>query len=502
MWQASYFADIAGGDTNLVLTPAQHRIAQAGDTDAIRRLFSSLDLRLFYVDDGNTTAAQATAPRISEVGADEDGGVVTFTATATGTDASGNDNVENVWVTYTFGTAGCSCWVSVDLTPVAGQTNTWTGSITLPTGLDVDDLRFIVQAANDAALVGIDDNGAAFHSLGGPLEAQDESSIEITSPAGGASGTFGGQQTVTATLTSGGDPLADRLVSLRLGTAIQTVVTDDDGEASATLPLQDFPGPTQVAAVFGGDPIAGIASSSDSQAFTIGKLGTQLSLSGPVGGVPGANSGLFATLKDANGNPLAFRSIIFVVTKAGNGFTRQVSTGLDGRASLGPIPVIPIGMYTVTAYFSGSVTLDPWAASPTTVDLTDPTYTSSVSASKAFNVHWPFTGFFAPVDNLPTVNVATAGNAIPIKFSLGGNRGLAIFQPGYPKAVSIACISTAPLDTIEELAAGSTSGLQYDSTFEQYVYTWKTAKNLKGKCYQFQLGLTDGSSRVANFKFK
>jgi hypothetical protein len=35
---------------------------------------------------------------------------------------------------------------------------------------------------------------------------------------------------------------------------------------------------------------------------------------------------------------------------------------------------------------------------------------------------YTFTGFFSPVDNPPTVNVAKAGSAIPVKFSLGGNR--------------------------------------------------------------------------------
>jgi hypothetical protein len=34
-----------------------------------------------------------------------------------------------------------------------------------------------------------------------------------------------------------------------------------------------------------------------------------------------------------------------------------------------------------------------------------------------------FSGFFQPVDNLPTLNIAKAGSAIPVKFSLGGDQG-------------------------------------------------------------------------------
>lgn len=38
---------------------------------------------------------------------------------------------------------------------------------------------------------------------------------------------------------------------------------------------------------------------------------------------------------------------------------------------------------------------------------------------------FPFNGFFLPVNNLPTFNAMKAGAAVPVKFSLGGARGLA-----------------------------------------------------------------------------
>src|SRR6185436_4110875 len=40
---------------------------------------------------------------------------------------------------------------------------------------------------------------------------------------------------------------------------------------------------------------------------------------------------------------------------------------------------------------------------------------------------YSFTGFYQPVDNLPTLNIVNAGKAIPVKFSLGGFQGLDIF---------------------------------------------------------------------------
>jgi hypothetical protein len=54
-----------------------------------------------------------------------------------------------------------------------------------------------------------------------------------------------------------------------------------------------------------------------------------------------------------------------------------------------------------------------------------------------------FSGFFQPVDNAPTLNVARAGSAIPVKFSLGGNQGLDIFQTGYPRVTTVSCSASA-----------------------------------------------------------
>jgi hypothetical protein len=59
-----------------------------------------------------------------------------------------------------------------------------------------------------------------------------------------------------------------------------------------------------------------------------------------------------------------------------------------------------------------------------------------------------FSGFFSPVDNLPTVNTAEAGSSIPVKFRLGGDQGLDIFVAGYPQATRINCDGSSPTDDI------------------------------------------------------
>ena len=113
-----------------------------------------------------------------------------------------------------------------------------------------------------------------------------------------------------------------------------------------------------------------------------------------------------------------------------------------------------------------------------------------------------FHGFFAPVDNQPTLNSVKAGQAVPVKFNLGGDQGLGIFASGYPKSQEIPCDSTALVDGIESTVTANSSGLSYDTTSHQYTYVWKTDKNWTGKCRQLALKLSDGSVHRANFKFK
>ena len=111
-------------------------------------------------------------------------------------------------------------------------------------------------------------------------------------------------------------------------------------------------------------------------------------------------------------------------------------------------------------------------------------------------MEYNFSGFFQPVDNAPTVNVAKAGSAIPVKFSLGGDQGLNVFQPGYPQVTTVSCSTSAPTDVIQTTVTAGSSSLQYDSTANQYSYVWKTSPNWAGTCVQFDLGLNDGSTHT------
>jgi len=121
--------------------------------------------------------------------------------------------------------------------------------------------------------------------------------------------------------------------------------------------------------------------------------------------------------------------------------------------------------------------------------------------SAAVNVMYNFNGFFQPVGNLPTLNTARAGQAIPVKFSLTGDQGLDIFATGYPTSQQIACDSNNPQGDIEETINAGSSSLTYDPTTDTYIYVWKTDKAWAGTCRQLTIKLNDGTIHQANFKF-
>jgi hypothetical protein len=118
-----------------------------------------------------------------------------------------------------------------------------------------------------------------------------------------------------------------------------------------------------------------------------------------------------------------------------------------------------------------------------------------------YDVVYSFTGFFRPVDNPDTLNKVKAGQAIPVKFSLGGNQGLNIFAAGYPKSFKIDCSNGDDLDSIENTVTAGGSSLSYDSVANQYVYVWKTDKSWGNTCRQLDVKLADGTTHSALFQF-
>ena len=185
----------------------------------------------------------------------------------------------------------------------------------------------------------------------------------------------------------------------------------------------------------------------------------------------------------------------------------EVPVGANGIAQW-TTSALSVGIHKIYATYNGDANFAPtWvminkSASPAGLApqaaIDEATGTRWIDITHT--VHWPFTGFFAPVDN-NALNAAKAGSAIPVKFGLGGDQGLDIFAAGYPKAVRTSCDTGESADAVEEYVVASTSGLKYDAASGRYQYNWKTTKGVTG-CYQLQLGLKDGSVHTADFQLK
>jgi Tol biopolymer transport system component len=134
----------------------------------------------------------------------------------------------------------------------------------------------------------------------------------------------------------------------------------------------------------------------------------------------------------------------------------------------------------------------------TAIDGAGNTDTGSFTVTVLHN----FSGFLQPVDPMPTLNVVNAGGAVPVKFSLSGNKGLNIFAAGHPSSSQIACDANEPGDLIEETVSAGGSSLSYDAAADVYSYVWKTNKAWKGTCRILALRLTDGGTHFAKFRFK
>jgi hypothetical protein len=144
-----------------------------------------------------------------------------------------------------------------------------------------------------------------------------------------------------------------------------------------------------------------------------------------------------------------------------------------------------------------------WADITSSIDLDLNVVCGTTTSLSPFALatRFPFTGFFAPVDNQPTFNVLKAGATVPVKFGLGGDRGLDVLAVDSPTSVGVPCPTAATYDPVETTTT-STSGLHFDATSGLYAYNWRSSKAWAGTCRQLNLRLADGTSHPALFQFR
>ncbi|MET4144240.1 hypothetical protein ABIB45_001107 [Arthrobacter sp. UYCo732] len=128
--------------------------------------------------------------------------------------------------------------------------------------------------------------------------------------------------------------------------------------------------------------------------------------------------------------------------------------------------------------------------------------TPSTVVLPAASSRYDFGGFLAPVDAAPALNVMTAGRAVPMQFSLGGDFGLDVLAAGSPASVPVTCETGAALAEVETTSTAGSSSLSYSAGNGKYTYVWKTDKAWANSCRMFQLKLNDGSVHTSLFKFR
>jgi hypothetical protein len=118
-------------------------------------------------------------------------------------------------------------------------------------------------------------------------------------------------------------------------------------------------------------------------------------------------------------------------------------------------------------------------------------------------VTYTFTGFLAPVQ-MGVLNAANAGRTIPIKWQLSDASGGYISALSAAKDVSSAALPCGGGTTTDVRPAHTSgaSGLRYDGTAHQDIYTWQTERTWAGTCRRFTLTLDDGTVETADFQFR
>jgi hypothetical protein len=125
------------------------------------------------------------------------------------------------------------------------------------------------------------------------------------------------------------------------------------------------------------------------------------------------------------------------------------------------------------------------------------------AATASYAVHYVFTGFGSPIANHPLVNTIRAGQTVPVKFSLGGDHGLAVLLGGMATSTATNCGTGAAVDLVE-VTVSNPGGSQfaYDPLTATYQFNWKTEKSWSGSCRRLLVRLDDGTLHTADFRLQ
>jgi hypothetical protein len=394
VWTPNYSDAISGGATRLITFPAQFKSSAPGAIDGTLRKFSQMNLQLYYlpanwtdVNSSATTKAAAVSAAPSILGASgvENNGNVDFSVN---TVAEGSAGVQAVWILYTgkLGTPFYGTWTAKDLTQNTSDPTLWQGSLDLqPSGANAQDVLFMVQAVGGAGLTTLATNLGAYYSVADQNASQlpPPAPTTLTLQTPPASETYLKNSSFNVLLQSNGTPVVGQLVSLDIGGQQAFGVTDVAGKATLTLKLVVRPGIYTAQASFRGN--SAYLGSNATSAFTVNKDSTTLTVT-PTSASITTNQGtpFVAVVSDSSlptGRALGGKSVFFLIYDSSNvlRLAKSVIADYRGNAALGAVS-LPAGIYTVTAYFNGTIPLNP------DITLTDDYYQNSTKLGLSLTI--------------------------------------------------------------------------------------------------------------------
>ncbi|MFN6965023.1 MAG: PxKF domain-containing protein [Pyrinomonadaceae bacterium] len=280
-----------------------------------------------------------------------------------------------------------------------------------------------------------------------------------------------------------------------LGISVASVNDAEDAESSLSVTVNGSSSATSNGVTVSGIAVSSSGAVTAAIAATCGAANASFTLRVTDSGTRYAGATLNVTVAAETGVPVLSLPANIVTSLAPNStgtsavvnFTVSATDNCDTNPTVNAIPT------------SGS----PFPVGTTTVNVTA-TDASGNTAMRSFTVTvlYNFAGFFQPVDDLPTVNVVSAGQSVPVKFSLSGNKGPNIFAAGFPASQQVQCVGGSSTSTVEETVTAGSSSLSYDALTDRYIYVWKTERSWRGTCRQLLVRLNDGSTHIALFQIR
>lgn len=351
-------------------------------------------------------------------------------------------------------------------------TLTWSAS-TDPDGTPVT-YRLFRRSASGVVYELVAETSAASYAFASQPEGSWRYAVAATD-GNDASGRGGPSPTIVVDLTAPTAPTAD-------GDRDPDFVGDLDWYADTVTVT--FSGSTDPD-LADGSPGSGVADVTDPQTFSTSGAHTATGSATDGAGNVGSTTSLTVNV-DATAPVVTFTSCpVDVILGSTVSATWSASDAHAGLATPGsgsiPLDTSTIGTRSVSASATDSV------GHPVTVAC-------------EYRVVFNFAGFAKPVVNVPGTTDLRAGDTLPLTFTLGGDKGLAVIATGYPRSAPISCGSSPELTTGDATTA-QRALIYTQARGGRYTYFWRTDPAWSATCRQVVVKLVDGTYHRANVRF-